>query len=59
MMVRFGFQPCFSSSAERAHLLEHGARAGHRILGAVDPGVVMVAADDPFVRVLCCRESAR
>ena len=35
---------------ERAGFLEQRALARQRILGAVDPGVVMVPADDPFVR---------
>src|SRR5215471_14901728 len=36
--------------AERARLLQFGGHAADRILRAVDPAVVMVAADDPFVR---------
>ena len=49
MMVRFGFQPCFSSSPSARASSSSGLRAGQRIVGAVDPGVVMIAANDPLV----------
>ena len=35
--------------AQRAGLLEQGDLAGDRVLGAVHPGVVVVAADDPLL----------
>ena len=37
-------------SAETARLFHQRTRAGERIFGAIDPGVVVVAADDPLVR---------
>ena len=36
---------------ESAGFFEQGAGAGDRIVRAVHPGVVMIAAHDPFVRV--------
>ena len=35
--------------AERARFFEHGDHAGDRIFGAIHPGVVVIAADDPLV----------
>ena len=55
MMVRFGFHPCFSSSASARALLHDRDRAGHRISRPVHPGVVMIAADHPLVRILRAR----
>ena len=49
MIVRFGFHPLFSSSAEPARRFHQGAFAARRIRRAVDPRVVMVAVDDPLV----------
>ena len=38
-----------------AHLFHFGDRAGKRILRAVDPRVVMIAANHPFVRIFGAR----
>ena len=52
MIVRFGFQPFLSSSAEPARRLHQRDVAAGRIRRAVDPRVVMIAVDDPLIRKL-------
>ena len=49
MIVRFGFQPLFAQLADGAGLVELGDQAAERIVGAVHPGVVVIAADHPLV----------
>src|ERR1700733_14055263 len=44
-----GLPPLLDQFAERAGFFEFGGGAGDWIVGAVDPGVVMVAADDPLI----------
>ena len=56
MMVRLGFQPCLHELAERARLFEQSDLAGDGILGAVHPGIVVIAADHPLVGILRRRE---
>ena len=45
--------------AERARFLEHRRHAADRIVGAVHPRVVVVAAHDPLVRKRRSRQSSR
>ena len=49
MIVRFGSPALLVERAERARFLQLGDQPGDRILGAVDPCVVVVAANDPLV----------
>ena len=42
----------FQQFRKAAHLFHLGDRAGDWILRAIHPGVVMIAANDPFVRIL-------
>ena len=44
-----GLPALLEERAERAHLFHQRPGAGDRIFRAVDPGVVMIAADDPLV----------
>ena len=47
--MRRGFQPCLRSIPKRAGFFQQRSLARDRIFGAVDPGVMMIAANDPFV----------
>ncbi len=38
--------------AERAGFFQFGTGAGERIFGAIDPSIVMVAANDPLIGIL-------
>ena len=51
-MVRLGRQPSFEQRADAVHGLEHGGGAAVGIDRAVDPGVAMIADDDPVVGIL-------
>ena len=59
MMVRFGLQPFFSSSPKPRAVSISATFPLDRIVGAVDPRIVMVAMDDPFVGVLLSRRCGR
>ncbi len=48
-MVRLGLPTLLEKSGEGAGLLHEGDRARDRVLGAVDPGIVMIAAHHPLV----------
>ena len=48
-MVRFGRQPCLEQRADAVDGFEHGGGAAVGIDGAVDPGIAMIADDDPLV----------
>jgi len=41
---------------DRARLLEHGHLSADRIAGAMDPCIVMIAANDPLIREVGSRE---
>ena len=58
IMVRFGFQPDFSSSPTPCTAFEHRRRAAVRIDRAVDPGVAMIARNHPFVGKLAAAHAA-
>ena len=46
-----GFPALFEEFAECARLLHEGDRARDRILSSIDPGIVMIATDDPLVGI--------
>ncbi len=52
MMVRFGFQPCLAKFAKPARLFKKRDLTGERIVGSVDPPVMMIAANDPDIGFL-------
>src|SRR6185312_5139668 len=43
------FPPLLSQFRQRSRLLQFSARARYRIARSIDPGVVMIAANHPFV----------
>ncbi|MGD0299918.1 MAG: hypothetical protein ABSE86_22730, partial [Bryobacteraceae bacterium] len=45
-----------SADAPERGFHERGC-AGERVFGAVDPAIVMIAADDPLVRICCAGNS--
>jgi len=51
MMVRLGFQPVFQEFHRRARaFLEFGDQAGDGSSAPFDPGIVVIATDDPLGR---------
>ena len=44
--------------AQHARFFEHGGLAGNRIVGAVDPGVMMIAAQYPLLAAIRASQSA-
>ena len=48
-MVRLGFQPLFEQNADAVNGFKHGGGAAVGIDRAVDPGIAMVAGDDPVI----------
>ena len=59
MMVRRGFQPCFRSSPIDARFFHLIHQRGDGIFGAIHPGILVIAAHNPFVGGSRRRESGR
>ena len=47
----FGTPSGLEQFADAVHCFEHAGRAARRIDGAEDPGVAVVAGDDPLIRI--------
>src|SRR5579863_5218707 len=46
-----GLPTLFDQFAERARFFDHGGLAGERIFRAIDPSIVVIAANDPLVGI--------